>query len=377
MGRPELIGLLATITGGSSPTASYFHDDQLSWRISTDSTTGSPTYGQVIGYQGHYPFGESWYSNNGNGLVFTSYQRDAESGLDYAMARYYDSTAVRFCSADPLGGQLDDPQTLNRYTYVRNDPVDLTDPNGKSWLSWLVDVLVGVAAVLLPEIAPEIFGQLAAADTATWGADQFVSQTINGVFGGATLTSSVTVTATASTFSATDAILGGAVAGAALQASQTPQVQLQQSQQDAQQRVQRDPCKSFIQNLQAKLNRGTAGVGNSSASSFASRVGRIVSRISATPSQQYPDALAVTQTGTYNVTFYPHAFSPGIDLTETFIHEAFHAGRFAKGDVDIYKAMTADRPHIPLTGTTHEQTEQASRLWNKELDKNCGSAGAQ
>lgn len=29
-------GLLATITGGSSPTITYFHDDHLSWRVSTD-----------------------------------------------------------------------------------------------------------------------------------------------------------------------------------------------------------------------------------------------------------------------------------------------------------------------------------------------------
>ncbi|MGA2099327.1 MAG: RHS repeat-associated core domain-containing protein, partial [Candidatus Acidiferrum sp.] len=141
-------GLLATITGGSSPTTTYFHDDQLGWRISTDGTSGSPTYGQVIGYQGHYPFGESWYSDNGNEFVLTSYQRDAESGLDYAMARYYDSTAARFCSADPLGGQLDDPQTWNRYTYVRNDPINLTDPSGKSLLSWLVDALLVLADVL-------------------------------------------------------------------------------------------------------------------------------------------------------------------------------------------------------------------------------------
>jgi RHS repeat-associated protein len=117
------------------------------WRISTDGTTGSPTYGQVIGYQGNYPFGESWYSNNGNEFVFTSYQRDSESGLDYAMARYYDSTAARFCSADPLGGQLDDPQTWNRYSYSRNDPINLVDPSGKGFLSWFMDALLVLADI--------------------------------------------------------------------------------------------------------------------------------------------------------------------------------------------------------------------------------------
>src|SRR5271168_604854 len=61
------------------------------------------------------------------------------------MARYYDSTVARFCSADPLGGQLDDPQTWNRYAYARNDPINLIDPSGQGFLSWLIDaLLIGV-----------------------------------------------------------------------------------------------------------------------------------------------------------------------------------------------------------------------------------------
>ena len=36
----------------------------------------------------------------------------------------------RFMSPDPLGGLKVDPQTLNKYSYVRNNPVNLTDPSG-------------------------------------------------------------------------------------------------------------------------------------------------------------------------------------------------------------------------------------------------------
>jgi len=36
----------------------------------------------------------------------------------------------RFMSPDPLGGKLVDPQTLNKYSYVRNNPINLTDPTG-------------------------------------------------------------------------------------------------------------------------------------------------------------------------------------------------------------------------------------------------------
>ena len=33
-------------------------------------------------------------------------------------------------SVDPAAGNISDPQTLNRYAYVRNNPVNLTDPSG-------------------------------------------------------------------------------------------------------------------------------------------------------------------------------------------------------------------------------------------------------
>jgi RHS repeat-associated protein len=176
----------------------------------------------VIGYQGHYPFGESSYSNNGNDLVFTSYQRDAESGLDYAMVRYYDSTA-RFCSADPVGGQVNDPQTWNRYTYVRNDPINLTDPNGESWFSWFIDAIIGALAIALPEIDPALFsfmGDTLMATTTTQTAVETAS--INGtiISSGAQIFQTVTLANISTT-----ALGFGAAAATAAQASQvqTPQ----------------------------------------------------------------------------------------------------------------------------------------------------------
>src|ERR1700732_3029545 len=60
----------------------------------------------------------------------TGKERDAESGLDNFGARYNASTMGRFMSPDPLGGKLVDPQTLNKYSYVRNNPINLTDPTG-------------------------------------------------------------------------------------------------------------------------------------------------------------------------------------------------------------------------------------------------------
>lgn len=61
---------------------------------------------------------------------FTGKERDPESNLDNFDARYFTSSMGRFMSPDPMGGHLEDPQTLNRYAYARNNPTSLTDPTG-------------------------------------------------------------------------------------------------------------------------------------------------------------------------------------------------------------------------------------------------------
>jgi RHS repeat-associated protein len=68
---------------------------------------------------------------------FTGKERDAESGNDYFEARYYASSMGRFLSPDwsaqeePVPyANLDDPQSLNLYSYVRNNPLTNVDPDG-------------------------------------------------------------------------------------------------------------------------------------------------------------------------------------------------------------------------------------------------------
>lgn len=70
-------------------------------------------------------------------LHFTGKERDTESGNDYFGARYYISTMGRFMSPDwsvqeePVPyAKLDDPQSLNLYSYVENNPLARTDPDG-------------------------------------------------------------------------------------------------------------------------------------------------------------------------------------------------------------------------------------------------------
>jgi RHS repeat-associated protein len=68
---------------------------------------------------------------------FTGKERDNESGNDYFGARYYASSMGRFMSPDwsaqeePVPyANLDDPQSLNLYSYVRNNPLTNVDADG-------------------------------------------------------------------------------------------------------------------------------------------------------------------------------------------------------------------------------------------------------
>ena len=72
-----------------------------------------------------------------NHYKFTGKERDPETGVDYFFARYYSSALGRFLtpdwSATPVPvpyASLVDPQSLNLYSYVQNNPITGTDPDG-------------------------------------------------------------------------------------------------------------------------------------------------------------------------------------------------------------------------------------------------------
>ncbi|HKV78500.1 MAG TPA: RHS repeat-associated core domain-containing protein [Candidatus Sulfotelmatobacter sp.] len=115
----------AKIEGGATD---YYQTDHLSPRIVTDGS------GNVVGQLGHYPFGELWYdTGTTTKWKFTSYERDAESGNDYADARIYINRFGRFMTTDPLGSSVTDPttpQSWNLYSYGVNNPLTFIDPTG-------------------------------------------------------------------------------------------------------------------------------------------------------------------------------------------------------------------------------------------------------
>src|SRR6266568_3019584 len=120
---------LATYNNG---TTYLIHTDHLGTeRVRADSSgTSCETITSL-------PFGD-WQTTSGScgdpsPMHFTGKERDNESNLDNFGARYISSSMGRFVSADPITvtpGRVVDPQQLNLYSYVRNNPLRLVDPTG-------------------------------------------------------------------------------------------------------------------------------------------------------------------------------------------------------------------------------------------------------
>src|SRR5262249_33281396 len=75
------------------------------------------------------------YSGDSARQKFEQYERDNETGLDFAQARYYASVQGRFTSPDPLqeSAKPENPQSWNRYIFVLNSPLVYIDPTGELW----------------------------------------------------------------------------------------------------------------------------------------------------------------------------------------------------------------------------------------------------
>jgi len=81
----------------------------------------------------YYAFGETnSIGASENDYKYTGKELDSETGLYYYGARYYDPELGRFVQADVVTGSLQDPLSLNRYAYVKNNPLKFVDPSGNA-----------------------------------------------------------------------------------------------------------------------------------------------------------------------------------------------------------------------------------------------------
>ncbi|MHB1167463.1 MAG: RHS repeat-associated core domain-containing protein, partial [Carboxydocellales bacterium] len=81
--------------------------------------------------EGAVKFDPNWPGPD-NAVGYTGYSYDYFAVLYYANARYYMPEVGRFISEDPWNGTLAQPNTLNPYPYVLNNPLKYVDPLGLS-----------------------------------------------------------------------------------------------------------------------------------------------------------------------------------------------------------------------------------------------------
>jgi len=120
----------------NSGNLKYYHPDHLG--STTLITNGS---GEVVEETSYLPYGEPIEGGNSR-YLFTGKEKDTNTELYYYGARYYDPFFKHFIQPDNVLPDIYDPQQLNRYSYVRNNPYKYTDPEGE-WINMAIGGAVG------------------------------------------------------------------------------------------------------------------------------------------------------------------------------------------------------------------------------------------
>jgi len=113
----------------------YLHGDHLG-----SASLATTAQGGVVSEMRYYPYGETRSGTLPTDYQFTGQRWEDGLGLYDYNVRYYDPLIGRFISADTIVPSAGDPQSLNRYAYVQNNPLKYVDPSGH-----IPTVLVGAA----------------------------------------------------------------------------------------------------------------------------------------------------------------------------------------------------------------------------------------
>ncbi|MBB6214107.1 RHS repeat-associated protein [Anaerosolibacter carboniphilus] len=126
-----------------------------------DVTALTDQTGKVLGTYQYDAFGnikEKTYQKS-NPYTYAGYRYDEEMDIYYLNARYYDPKIARFITQDTYKGQLNDPLSLNLYTYAHNEPIMYIDPTGHSRIDAITGAIAGgLAGGITGAIAGAISG---------------------------------------------------------------------------------------------------------------------------------------------------------------------------------------------------------------------------
>lgn len=122
---------------------SYVHTDGLGSPVRTTDASGAPS-----AREDYKPYG--WGAEPLSKPGFTGHVTDAETGLSYMQARYYDPYAGRFLAVDPVASSSG---SFNRYWYARNNPYVFTDPDGRQAFAGWAENQIHVSSASVGQFA--------------------------------------------------------------------------------------------------------------------------------------------------------------------------------------------------------------------------------
>lgn len=140
----------------------YHHTDALGSPTRTTTVTGAASTRNL--YQ-PYGWGPVQMSMPG----FTGHVADAETGLSYLQARYYDPYAGRFLAVDPIEAGA---ESFNRYAYASNNPYRFVDPDGRSPLEFMSGYVIGFGNEMAMGVLHTSYGEPDSAAAAGFEAGQ-------------------------------------------------------------------------------------------------------------------------------------------------------------------------------------------------------------
>jgi len=124
------LGLALASALAPAQTVTYFHND-----ASGTPVLATDAGGNVVWKQNYRPYGERLNNpsaESSNAIGFAGKPFDANTGLSYMGARYYDPMLGRFMGVDPAPADPGSVHGFNRYAYANNNPYKYVDPDGHS-----------------------------------------------------------------------------------------------------------------------------------------------------------------------------------------------------------------------------------------------------
>ncbi|WP_444959736.1 polymorphic toxin-type HINT domain-containing protein [Microbulbifer sp. VVAC002] len=137
--------IILSALAGAEETLTFYHNDMLGSPVAASDKDG-----ELLWTESYEPYGKKRGDKQSlNHRGYTGHAEDANTGLVYMQARYYDPLIGRFYSMDPVGylGHLErgNPiQGMNRYAYANNNPYKYNDPDGE-FLNFAIKFAADVA----------------------------------------------------------------------------------------------------------------------------------------------------------------------------------------------------------------------------------------